>query len=221
MSTETTKTEGLYYTIIDGTFRRRVADETPGSIRREYEKSDKSTGVKWEMLIDSLEGTIEDMQIVEGDFGRTLSITLDANADGVHPHLQFNVEGTYGEDVLKKLPGVDLTAPVKFRPYAFTDQTNGKEVRGVEIKQGETKLKNYFYDAEAKTVINGMPKPEEDTSRYSKDDWKVYFITVRKFLINYFLENVQPKVRGKINGVSIAPNLADGYDELPAEAIPF
>jgi hypothetical protein len=197
MSTETTKTEGLYYTIIDGTFRRRVADETPGSIRREYETSKGDKGVKWEMLIDSLEGTIEDMQIVEGDFGRTLSITLDANADGVHPHLQFNVEGTYGEDVLKKLPAVDLTQPVKFRPYAFTDQTNGKEVRGVEIKQGETKFKNYFYDAEAKTVINGMPKPEEDTSRYSKDDWKVYFITVRKFLIAYFLENVQPKLQKK------------------------
>lgn len=193
MSTEVQKTEGLYYTIIDGTFRRRVAEGTPGATRREYEASDGTKGVKHEMVIDNLEGIIEDMVITEGDYGRQLSITLDANADGVNPKLQFGVETTYGEDVLKKLPGVDFSKPVKFRPYAFTEQTTGREVRGVEMKQGDTKLTNFFWDSEAKEAKNGAPVFDGDKD--SKDDWKVHFLQVRKFLVAYFHEHVQPKVQ--------------------------
>lgn len=213
MSQETLNQSGLYYTIIDGTFRRRVPDGTPGAVRREYETKDGTKGEKYEMVIDALEGTIQEMLIHDGEYGRTLNIKLDPNQDGVNPMLQFNVESTYGEDVLKKLPNVDFTQPVKFRPYSFTDQTTGKEVRGVEVKQGETKHKNFFYDFEEKKAINGIPEPEGDTKNFTKDDWKIHFLSVRKFLLNYFLENVQPKVVGKPK--------AQVTEEIKPEDIPF
>jgi hypothetical protein len=211
MSTETLEQQGLYYTIIDGTFRRRVPEGTPGAIRREYETKDGAKGEKYEMVIDALEGTIEDMIIVEGDYGRQLSITLDKNVDGVNPKLQFGVETTYGEDVLKKLPAVDFTQPVKFRPFNFTDQSTGKEVRGVEMKQGDNKLQNFFWDYDAKKAINGAPEFTGDKD--SKDDWKVHFLTVRKFLVGYFHEKVQPKL-GK-------PAATSEARELEADEVPF
>lgn len=196
MSTETTKSaSGLYYSVIDGTFRRRVQEGTPGAVRREYETKDGAKAEKFEMVIDALEGTIEEMGIHDGDFGRTLNIKLDPNSEGINPVLQFNVETNYGEDVLKKLPGADLSKPIKFRPFAFTDQTNGKDVRGVELKQGDKSLKNYFWDADQRVPLHGLPEVPEGTE--TKDDWKIHFLNVRKFLIKYFTDNLVNKVQTK------------------------
>lgn len=215
MSTETPKSSGLYYTVIDGTFRRRVEEGTPGAVLRKYETKDGGTGEKWEMVVDNLEGLIEEVGIHDGDYGRTLNIKLDANAEGVNPTIQFNVETNYGEDVLKRIPNVDFSKPVRFRPYAFTGE-NEKDVRGVEIKQGEEKHKNFFWDADNKAPLNGLPVPEGDTDSFSKDDWKIHFLNVRKFLINYFIENVQPKV-----GVPKAVADENPAEEINPEDIPF
>lgn len=192
MSTETVKSEGLYYSIIDGTFRRRVPEGTQGAVRREYETKDGAKAEKYEIKVEALAGHIEDIGIYDGDYGRQLKIKLDKNADGVHPEIQLNVETTYGEDVLKKLPHVDFHKEVKFRPFAFTDD-NGREVRGVEVSQGETKYKNFFWDYEKKEAVNGLPVPQGDTDSYSKDDWKIHFLSVRKFLIAYFTDTVRPR----------------------------
>lgn len=193
MSTETQKQEGLFYSIIDGTFRRRVPEGTQGATRREYETKDGTKGVKYEMVIDSLEGYVHGMTLNEGDFGRTLNIKLDPNEKGINPNLQFNVETAYGEDVLKKLPNVDFTKPVRFRPFAFTDQNTGREIRGVELKQGEEKLSNFFWDSENKKALNGLPEINVDPVTMTKDDWKIHFMTVRKFLIGYFIDTTLSK----------------------------
>lgn len=214
MSQENVATQGLYYSVIDGTFRRRVPDGTPGAVRREYETKDGTKGVKHEMVIDSLEGRIVDMGIHEGDFGRQLSIKLDPNADGVNPNLQFSAETTYGEDVLKKLPHVDFSKDVKFRPFAFTDQDNGKEVRGIEISQDGEKYKNFFWDYENKKPVNGHPELEGDTDSFTKDDWKIHFMKVRKFLIGYFTDNLAPKMQE-------APQEAPKVEEIGEDGIPF
>lgn len=222
MSTESIKTEGLYYTVIDGTFRRRVKEGTPGATIREYETKDGGKGVKHEMVIDTLEGYIEDMQINDGDYGRQLNVKLDPNADGVNPMVQFSVETTYGEDVLKKLPRVDFSLPVRFRPYAFTDQ-DGREVRGVELKQGEKSHKNYFWDPDNKKPLHDFPIPQGDVDSYSKDDWKIHFLNVRKFLLAYFAENVVPKMNkeaGKRADEPAVRNYPDA-EEIDPDNIPF
>lgn len=223
MSKENTKSEGLYYTVIDGTFRRRVPDGTEGATRREYETKDGAKAVKYEMVIDSLEGKIEDMFITEGDFGRILTVKLDPNEKGINPHVQFSVESTYGEDVLKKIPNVDFSKEIRFRPFAFTDQTNGKEVRGVEIKQGEEKMTNFFWDSENKKPINGLPQITDDPDTMTKDDWKIHFMTVRKHLINYFTEKIVPKLQTVPKSAPAAhPDLPDyPEEEINPEDVPF
>lgn len=216
MSIETPKTQGLYYSIIDGTFRRRVDEKTPNAIRREYETKDGAKAEKYELLIDSLEGYIEDMGTHDGDFGRTLTITLDKNQDGVNPVINIGIETSYGDNILKKLPHIDFTKPVKLRPFARTNQTNGKEMRGIEVSQNGEKYKNFFYDGEKN--INGFPEPTGDTSRYTKEDWKIHFLGVRKFLLNYFEVHVYPKMT---DALLKRGSKQTEYPELPADAVPF
>ena len=183
----------MYYTVIDGTLRTKVDEGFPNAVRREYETKDGAKAVKFERVVDALKGYIEGIQFNDGDYGKTINITLDENDEGKKPIVQFSVEGTYGEDVLKKLPGVDLSKEVRFRPFSFTGD-DGRDVRGVEITQGETKIKNFFYDPEKKLALNGYPTPEGDVSEYSKEDWKIFYLQARKFLVAYTQNEIIPKV---------------------------
>lgn len=192
MSTETPKETGLYYSVIDGTLRRRVEEGTPGSVRREYETKDGGKGVKHELVFDSLEGFIEEIGCHDTEFGHQLVVKLDPNSEGKNPIVTFSLETAFGRDVLRKVPGVDFTKQVKFRPYAFIGDS-GDEVRGVEVSQGDTKLTDHFWDKEEKKPINGAPAAEGDTSEYTKDDWKIHFLKLSKYQREYFATQVYPR----------------------------
>jgi len=58
----------------------------------------------------------------------------------------------------------------------------------------KVKMTNFFQGPQTKEPLHGFPKPDGNTENYSKDDWKIYFLTVRKFLINYAKENMCPKL---------------------------
>jgi len=194
MSTENIKQPGIYYSIIDGTFRRRVQEGTEGAVKREYETPKGEKGVKHEIIVKDIIGFVRDINIFEGDYGRNLQITLDPNEQGVSPKLQISVENNYGEDMLKKLPNVDFKKEVSFTPFAFTDEKTGRDIRGVTIMQDNEKIKGFFYDPDKGEPINGMPGiPDKARTEFSKDDWKMHFLNVRKFLIDYFEKNVHPR----------------------------
>jgi hypothetical protein len=58
------------------------------------------------------------------------------------------------------------------------------------------KLDSYFHakDGAGKTIVkNGFPQPEGDTRDYTQDDWKVFYLQVRRFLVNYTKEHVCPR----------------------------
>lgn len=200
---EQARARGIYYTVIDGDFRTKVDESHPEAVKREYETRDGAKAHKWERIVPAITGYVEDINIYEGDFGKTLNIKLDADADGNNLILQFNAATNYGEDVMKKLPNVNFKEPVRFAPYAFEDE-NGRERRGVSMTQQPEgasepiKLGSYFYDFEAKEAINGYPTPEGDTESYDKEDWKIYYLKVRKFLLAYTLEHVKPNIPTEI-----------------------
>jgi hypothetical protein len=85
------------------------------------------------------------------------------------------------------------------RPFNF-EGDSGDEVRGMEVTQQDAegkytvKATNYFRDVEKKENINGYPNPEGDTADYSKDDWKLYFLQARKFLVSYTRDTMQAAV---------------------------
>lgn len=217
MSTEERRSaHGIYYTIIDGSFRTKVSEDHPEAVRREYETKDGAKAIKYERIVSAITGCIEDIAIYDGDYGKTINVKLDTNADGLHPIIQFSAGTTYGEDLMKKLPGINFDLPARFAPYCFISEDNGKEMRGVSISQeseaGAVKIGNYFYDTEAKKTINGLPVPEGDITTYDKEDWKIYFLRVRKFLLDYTQNTIIPAIPRTSRSFS-GPTVLPDYPE--------
>ena len=206
MSLLTSKENRRFISVLasDGSFREKVTETTPGAIKREYETSDGTKGEKWELVYAKLEGMITGLQFWDGDYGSSLQITVKNGED--EAILSLGVQTPFGEDMMKKLPNMDLTKPVSFEPYSFEDD-NKKLRRGISIKQGGVKIENYYSAMEGKgkkqkrVSANGIPEPEGDVSGYKKDDWKLHFLKVRKFLV----EQVEKLIATKFPHVAEAP----------------
>ena len=169
---------------VDGTLREKVEEGALGSVRRDYEKTDGTKGTKFELVYAKIEGIIRDVRVYEGDQFRSLHITIENNVGGESDTaiLSIPADGSYGDDVMKKLPVVDISLPVSFAPYSFEDD-KGKNRRGMTIVQNSKKLQNYYYDFATKKSLHGFPEPEGDTATFKKEDWRIHFMKVRKFLI--------------------------------------
>lgn len=191
--------------LADGKFHESVEDGTPGSVVREYE--DSKTGEmkqKVELVHESVSGIITNVSFHDGEFGKTIQVELDG--DGV---VSVGTTSTFGEDLMKKLPAIDLTKEVKLTPYSF--EAEGKTRKGITVYQGGEKVESFYYDKEAKKAINDIPQPEGDTKSFDSDDWKMYFMVVRKFLIKQVEKIFPPKEFEPVNEVEgeIAPTFED------------
>lgn len=174
----------------DGLFHQTVADGTEGAVVREYETSDGKTGKKTELTFDTLTGMITDIFFFEGEFSNTLHIIVD------DVEMSLNVASAFGEDMLKKLPNVDMSKEVVLKPFSFVDD-RGKNRKGITIMQDDVKVRNYFYDEEKKEAIHGVEEiklPKKDKKgTISSDAWKIYFAQVRQFLVEYAEEHLVTK----------------------------
>lgn len=200
MSREEIVKKGKYYTVIQGSFRVQVPQEHPDAVRRDWKSADGTkSGTKYERIVNALFGRIEEVSFHDGDYGMQVYIKLDENEDQENPIIALPTASREGEDFLKKLPNIDLTKEVHLRPFNF-EGDGGDEVRGMEVMQQDNegnfkvKITNFFRDKEAKKNINGYPDPE--SSDLSKDEWKLYFLQARMFLIKYTKENILPKFSG-------------------------
>ncbi len=175
-----------YATIIsDGTIRVLTNAANPEAVKRIYKLSDGTEGEKWELVYDALEGYIKDIAIYDGKWGKTLQLLVDEVT------LSMGISTSFAVDIMKKIPNVDLNKKVKLVPYAF--QSKGKARKGVTIYQNNLKIKDFFFDAEKKSYLNGYPAFPLDYENFDSDDWKTYFIQVNKFLQNYLINNIMPK----------------------------
>jgi hypothetical protein len=234
MSREHIEQPKKYYTVIGGSFRVQVPKDDPAAIMREWKSADgKSSGVKYERIVSALFGFIQDVSFFDGDYGMQITIKLDFNDKQEQPVIALNAASREGEDFLKKLPSIDLTKEVKLRPYNFTGE-GGDEVRAMDIRQpdnlGDFKVKitNFFRDDVKKENINGFPNPDGDVSEYSKDDWKIHFLSARKFLINYTRTNICPKfqdlqhhITTTADAEAVYPEDNDSNVDDPAAGIPW
>jgi hypothetical protein len=217
--------------ISDGSIRVRVDENTPGAVKREFETPKGEKGEKWEKVYQSLSGLINSLEIKDTDYGQVINLEVDGIV------LSLNSDGSYAQDLMKKLPNVNLDEPLEITPYSFTGDS-GRPMRGITIMQGGNKIKSHFWDDENQTSINGIPTvSKEESQGYKKDDWKVFFIGVKKFLVNYTLKNVKPNIKTKDDqfldsleksGLAvppapeeIQPPISEPDDEIKIENIPF
>lgn len=194
-------TVGRYISIkADGKFHETVTKETEGAVYREYETSSGEKGSKWELVYQKVEALITDIKFETGEYGENLQITLTDGDEVVT--LSENTSSSFGEDLLKKLPSINFSQKVLLAPYAFENE-KGKTLKGVQVSQQSDKIMNFFWDAENKESLHGFPVPEGDTDLYSKDDWKIHFLLVRKFLVSYAKTKIVPQFPIEISEDSI------------------
>lgn len=206
MGLQTVERKNYAYILADGKIRVPAEEGAVGAVKREYETSDGKSGVKWEMVYDKIDGLITGISFFEGDFGKQLQIEIDGIT------LSMNVASNFAEDLMKKLPNVDLSKPVELSPYNFTND-KGKSNKGISVIQDGEKIFNYFWDVNEQKLSNGYPELPEGYQKFDSDDWKAYFIGARKFLIKYVEENIMPSL-------AIA-SLPDMGDDIKAEDIPM
>lgn len=202
----------------DGTLRMNVPEGTDGAVRREYETSDGKTGVKHELVFTEVSGMIDDIQLFEGDFGKNIQFAL--TKDGGEVVLSVSANSNFGEDLLKKIPSIDLDKEVTFAPYSFEDE-HGNKRKGVTVKQDGNKVMSYFHSAPEKEgerpkAIHDYPEPKGDTKKYDADKWKLYFAEARMFTLDYLTEHILPKFADKVRVVDV-----EKVEVVDDENIPF
>ena len=192
----------------DGSLKLKVDENTEGAKSR----TTKDGRIVWEKSYSSLSGKIKSVDFYDGEYGKNLQITVEDKEEFV---LSVGTGTSFGESLMKVLPNINLKESVEFKPYAI--ETEDKRRTGVTVYQNGNKLPNYFWDNLAKKPINGYPEPEGDKDSYSKEDWKIYYLKARKFLIGYITENIISKQEQEV------PEKKVDYpvDEINPEDIPF
>lgn len=196
-----------YYNIINGKFARKVTEDTIGAVKRQtQDKTTKEIKDVYELLYDDIDGFIYNVEFVTNTF-RNLAvsswkITVTDVKEGEPVMVIMLPDGSSeAADFLSKLPNVDFEKPVLLSPsIAAKKNKDGKVIenkftRHLWIKQGdkyENEIGSYFYNTATKSYINGFPVI--GITNPDSDDWKSYFITVKKFLKRFFMENILPKL---------------------------
>lgn len=207
--------EGRFISILaDGKFHESVPEGTENAEIRHWETKDGKSGDKHELVYSKIEAKIVNVAFHEGDFGENLQVTFAD--EGVEVTLSVGVGSNFGEDLMKKLPAIDFAEKVKLIPYAFDDE-NGKTKRGVTVYQNEAKVTDFFWDGDNQKKLHGFPpidKKEDET--WSKDEWKMYFLKARVFLVKYLKENIVPKFEGKGDEALTPIEYPVAPEDLPA-----
>jgi len=204
-----------YLTVVQGKLAKKVNDDTPGATKREYETKDWTKWVKYEIYYKSVTGLITGLDFIDWVFWEQFAITL--YKDGQNVKITVPTDWNYFSDFAKKLPNISLSKEVTLSVFDF-EWDNWKRIKWVNIVQDWNKVYTYYYDAEKKKSINGFPEVDKKEAKwYDKDDWKVFFLKVKKFLKAEVIK--QAKDVSKPTMIEELP--WDTSDEISVEDIPF
>lgn len=184
-----------FLSVIAGEFRKTVPEGTPGAVKREWNINGKP-GEKWEVSYPAISGLIQSIEFHEGDYGKNLKVWV---ADGEELNcISAGVKNPFGEDLLKRLPGVNFKEVAVLSPYEFIPKGGDKTLKGVSIKQNEVKVKNFYKDVDGKT-INGLPTTDADLTGMDKEEkseyWKSFFAKQRRFMIKEIEDKIIPTLK--------------------------
>ena len=223
----------VFWSIVQGKFKTEVPETHPDAEVRHWEAGGKK-GTKIERSIDSLRGKITDIQFYDGEAdGRkfsTLNIVLDKNELGKKPVISTNISTRYAQDLLKKIPEIDMEEEVRFRPFSFTPDGEDKVITGLEITQKDkmgkftNKISSFFHfqDGAGKwKAKEGYPMPDGDTSSYTSDDWQIYFKQVNRYLVNYCKEKTIPALQALKADITANAPIEYPKNDISPDDIPF
>ena len=204
--------------------RQEVEEGIIGAVKRDWTVNDKS-GTKYEILHNAIDGIISNIEIRKEEtkgFGDQLVITFEKEVSVV-----INTDSRFGSSILRQLPNVDLTKPLKLMPYSYTPKGKDKEVTGVSLKQGvgfEDKISDFFFDFENKKSLHGIPEATFDFATAEEWETKKFWSDVDNFLQTYTIEKVIPNLVEFVADVAeeSKQEVVTGInDDIAPEDIPF
>jgi hypothetical protein len=170
-----------YFSIGGGNIVLPAEADAEGAKLRTWKRPDKTEGSKWEYRERDVTGMITGLEFIEGKFGDNLSVEI-TNSECKKAKLQLGVDSDYFKSFASCLKSIHLEEEVVFNAYDFTAE-DGKRRRGMSLKQDGQKVQSFYYDVEKKEAKNGMPSVDKKTAKtYEKDDWKIFYMSVKKFL---------------------------------------
>lgn len=173
-----------YITILaDGKLHMTVPEGTEGATMRHYELKDGTKGSKLELVFTEVSGIITNINLKDGNYGQMLEATITDAANGEDPVvLSVGVNSNFAEDLMKKLPNISLTLPVRLVPFSFTDD-KGKARKGITVYQDQVKVESYYHESGTFNPLNGYPSPQKDQKLMKKPDWKKFYGVANDFLV--------------------------------------
>ncbi len=175
--------------------KQKVDANTPGAVRRETQSGNES----WALEHDYLLGIIDNIFYKEdAQYGNSFEVVISDNIEQYQ--LSFTEDSRYWFDFMKKLPNVDFKSQVKISAYDFLNKES-KRIAGCGVEQNNQKIASYYEvkDKDNKwQLLHGFPI-SEGVNFKDKDEVKVYFINVKKFLRKQFDDLIKPKLGGKEN----------------------
>lgn len=171
-----------YYNVNGFNFTQRAQVGQSGATMRTITKKSGETREVWEFLFTELSGNITSIETKDTDFGKQYEITLEDLGEVMC--LQVNADSGYADSLISRLPNIDVSQSVTLTAYSFTPDGQKRKKEGINVVQNGVKLQSAF----TKEKPNGMPTVEKlqaadiMSNPPQSDDWKVFFVQVRKFL---------------------------------------
>lgn len=181
----------MYLNVVGWHLVQQCEEGVEGAKKREYETLDWKTGVKYEIHYKDLSGKIIWLDFKDTDYGKQLILTL---ADGSELfQIGLWTDNRYFTDFAKKLPNINLEEDIEFNPYDFV-ASDWRKLRWVSIKQDGKKVADAYWDG--KKTLNGIPSTtKEERKEFDSDDWKAFFIKVKKFLVKEVEKVKLPEIK--------------------------
>jgi len=206
--------------VVGGNLVESSNEKNPESVRREFTDKKGVTKVYYDIPYKNVSGKLQKLKLRDTNFGEILDVVFEEEI------VSLGLNSRFFQQFMQKIPNADLNEKIMLSPYDFKDSKE-KQIKGLTISQKSGKLENFYYDKETKQTINGFPKPEGEPKAYSKDDWKLYFLLVTKFLKNK-VEEVNEKLEEIHNEeVATAPeeeaiiaDVPEDKEELKTEDVP-
>lgn len=197
-------------------FTTRTTEGSEGATKRTILKDGEEPRDVWEHLFKDLTGNIVSIELKQGKFGKQYEIIINDLLDTMI--LQLPAESGYADTLICRLPNIDPLQSVKLVPYSFIPEGKKKKKDGLNVFQNDVKILSAF----TKENHNGAPQPEKPVM--DEDEWKIYFMQLRKFYskvvlsFNDKLKALKPETKN-----SYVPEQADDSftPDNAADDLPF
>lgn len=204
----------IYLRASMGKLRKKTTKDDPKAV--EWEDKDKNK--HYDLVYSNLTGLLVGVSHKDGDYGHQWTFKVKAG-ETIYA-VQLTENSKFGLDFLKKLPNLTQGKRYKFTPWEVEQDGNTKGGISIIRAEDEEKIQSYYQNFSGSeeegwtiTNINGYPDIPQPIKKMTKDDWKIYFIQVAKFLREKSLLFVSTKFKDN----AVVEQKAEKHDVVQEE----